>query len=71
MIKGDKIEVLCHNFKTKIDEWLPGEFEEYTNAWFDGRQRINCTLDNGKEIQGAAPECVRELLNKKQNEVQY
>lgn len=56
--QGDKIKVLCHNYKTKKDEWLNGVFNSTITA-LDREFRVNCTLENGQEIREAAPECVK------------
>ena len=57
---GDKIEILCHNNKTNVNEWLPGIFHHTVTA-LDREYRINCSLSTGQNIREAAPECVRPL----------
>lgn len=57
---GDKIQILCHNYKTKSDEWKDGEFIATVSA-LDREYRVNCKLNDGREIREAAPECIRSF----------
>lgn len=64
---GDKIEVLCYNPSTKVNEWLPGKFERTCDR-DDKEYGVICELDNGGYIGlpfGAAPECVRPFKQSK------
>jgi len=60
---GDKIQILCHNYQTKKDEWLNGTFNHTVTA-LDRDYRVNCTLETGQEIREAAPECIKPLYGK-------
>lgn len=58
LIKGDRIEILCHNQKENKDEWLRGYFYEYQTA-LDIDFRIKCKLETGQLLEGVHPDCVR------------
>lgn len=58
--KGDKIIVDIWNYKTKQIDKIKGEVIGIVTA-LDREYRVNLILDNGREIQEAAPECVHSL----------
>lgn len=60
--EGQPVEIEVYNYKTNVSEWLPGVFNSYTSALDRDEPRINCTLEDGREITAAAPECVRPFL---------
>jgi len=60
--KGQPVEIEVYNNTLKASEWLAGCFVSYVTALDRDEPRINCTLADGREISGAAPECVRPFL---------
>ena len=66
MNEGDRIQALCYNSAKKTNEWLDGTFECNVAA-LDREYRVKLTLDDGRQIREAAPECV-SILNKNASE---
>ena len=55
---GQAILIAVHNSETNQTTWQPGTFQSYVSAT-DREYRMNVKLQNGWEIAGAAPECVK------------
>jgi len=58
--KGDKVKVDIWNYKTKEIDQIKGEVIGIVTA-LDKEYRVNLILEDGREIQEAAPECVHIL----------
>lgn len=58
--KGDKVKVDIWNYKTKEIDQIKGKVIGIVTA-LDREYRVNLILEDGREIQEAAPECVHIL----------
>lgn len=61
MLQNQKILVECYNPTTKQCEWLKGTFICKVAA-SDRCFRVNVRLDDGRELNEVAPECVKTAL---------
>lgn len=57
---GCSILVDCYNYKKKEIEQLKGKVLAIVTA-LDREYRVNVILENGREINEAAPECIHPL----------
>ncbi len=58
-VSGDEIEIRINTGDLSVEKWEPGTFQSYIPCNGPGC-RVNVTMDNGINLKGIKPECIRK-----------